>query len=195
MVIYLDTETTGLSPGQICQLSYIMQTKDNVKAKNMFFTVNYVSASAQAVHGFSASELLKLSNGKKFADYFEEIYNDFQSASLIVAHNTAFDIMFLRAEFEKLGKVLPDYNLFCSMKKSTPICKIARSSGGYKYPKLSELCAFWGVTDKDVNTQCANLFGKEVSFHDARFDCSALYLAINKGFNKADAYNLVKESI
>ena len=49
MVLYFDTETTGLRPGRICQLSYVMRTKESVQAKNMFFSVGYVEPSAAAV--------------------------------------------------------------------------------------------------------------------------------------------------
>ena len=37
MIIYFDTETTGLSPGGIIQLSYIMQDSNGVVGKNFFF--------------------------------------------------------------------------------------------------------------------------------------------------------------
>ena len=40
MIIYFDTETTGLYPGQICQLSYVMQDEGKVVAKNFFSKKN-----------------------------------------------------------------------------------------------------------------------------------------------------------
>ena len=53
MILFFDTETTGLMPGRIIQLSYIMQTETDVKAKNFFFYVDYIEPSAVAVHGFT----------------------------------------------------------------------------------------------------------------------------------------------
>ena len=103
MILYFDTETTGLHPGQICQLTYILQDKNGVKAKNFFFSVDYVEFSAQMVHGFSKEKLFVLSNGKTFSDHFEEIKSDFESADLVVAHNVSFDFSFMRKEFERMG--------------------------------------------------------------------------------------------
>ena len=94
MIIFLDTETTGLHPGNICQLSYIMQDDKKVIAKNYFFTVDFVEQSAFMVHGFSVEKLKDLSNGQRFCDHIKEIDEDFSSAKLIVAHNFSFDQSF-----------------------------------------------------------------------------------------------------
>ena len=181
MILFFDTETTGLYPGQICQLSYIMQTREKAYAKNFFFSVDYVEPSALAVHGFSVQKLKELSLGRDFSFFFDEINLDFQKADLICAHNTSFDFSFMRKEYERLGQTFYVKNEFCSMKKTTPICKILRKSGvGYKYPKLSELCEFVGISDSQISQKTSMLFGNKSSFHDARFDTSALYLAVNK---------------
>lgn len=185
MILYFDTETSGLHPGQICQLTYILQDKNGVKAKNFFFSVDYVEFSAQMVHGFSKEKLFILSNGKTFSDHFEEIKSDFESADLVVAHNVSFDFSFMRKEFERMGEIFKTKNEFCSMKKTTPICKLKRTTtNAYKYPKLAELCAFLGITDQDIKEHNLKLFNENVSFHDARFDTTALFLAVNKMIKK-----------
>ncbi len=181
MILYFDTETSGLKPGQICQLSYIMQTEKGFFSKNFFFTVDFVEMSAQLVHGFSVSKLKELSKGKRFKDFFDEIKSDFESADLIVAHNTAFDFSFMRKEYERLNEIFYIKNEFCSMKKSTPICKLLRKSGtGYKYPKLSELCEFLSINNAEILSFSRKAFDSECGFHDARFDTSAVCLAVNK---------------
>lgn len=181
MILYLDTETSGLYPGNICQLSYIMQTDSEVRAKNFFFSVDFVEQGAYMIHGFSVEKLRVLSGDKRFCDHICEIEKDFSSASLVVAHNTAFDLMFLRKEFENCGKILPIEKTFCSMKTMTPVCKLPRRTGaGYKYPKLNELCAFLGISDKDINLACKQFYARCVDYHDARFDTVALCLACNR---------------
>ena len=183
MILYFDTETTSLHPGQICQLSYLMQTKKSVVAKNFFFTVDSVDFSAFMVHGFSVDKLEKLSCGRRFRDFFEEIDKDFSSADVIISHNTAFDVSFMRTEYERLNKVFGPKETFCSMKKSVPITKLLRSSGrGYKYPKLSDLCAYLSVTDGVIKSACNNFFGADTGYHDARFDTCALFLCMNEYF-------------
>ena len=44
----------------------------------------------------------------------------------------------------------------------------------------SELCKFLSISDDDISMQANALFNAQSSFHDARFDTSALYLAVNK---------------
>ena len=180
MIIYLDTETTGLYPGNICQLSYIMQDGDSVTAKNMFFAVDFVEFGAYMVHGFSVEKLKILSNGKRFRDRVDEIISDFRNADLVVSHNVSFDFMFLSKEYETCGKMFLPKESFCSMKNMTSVCKLKRNSGmGYKYPKLSELCAFFNVTDAEISKKSEELFGSLSNYHDARFDTTAVYLAMN----------------
>ena len=94
MILYFDTETTGLYPGQICQLSYVMQDKENLLAKNFFFSVDCVEREAFNVHGFSVEKLSQLSNGKRFNHHFNQINKDFETADLVVSHNISFDFSF-----------------------------------------------------------------------------------------------------
>ena len=193
MILYLDSETTGLRPGQICQLSYIMQSKDKVYAKNYFFTVDNVEYSAYLVHGFSVDRLKVLSNQKRFEDYIEEIAKDLESAGVVVTHNTSFDFMFLRAEFERCNHQLCIKEQFCSMKNSTAICKLKGRREGYKYPKLSELMSHFGISDLDIKTTSKKLFCDEADYHDARFDTTAVYLATNYAIENEKEFTKLKE--
>ena len=194
MILYFDTETTGLYPGQICQLSYIMQQKDKLTTRNFFFAVDSIEYSAFLVHGFSVQKLLSLSGGKRFVDFIDVIEKDFAAADLTVSHNTNFDFMFMRAEFERAGRVFPIKNDFCSMKKTTPLCKLQRRSGeGYKYPKLSELCKFLDIYDFQIKNASERLFGSEADFHDARFDTAAVFLAVNECMNGYEGFEELKE--
>ena len=196
MILYFDTETTGLHPGQICQLSYIMQTGDNLLSRNFFFKVDNVEYSAFMVHGFSVDRLEKLSGGKTFSNYIDIIEKDFLSADVVVSHNFAFDNMFMRAEFERLNKDFFVKREFCSMKKSTPLCQLKRKMGeGYKYPKLSELCSFLGISDAEILNASEEIFGAKTGFHDARFDTTALCLAVNRAVKYTDAFNCLSEFI
>ena len=191
MLLFFDTETTGLRPGKICQISYIMQDVNGVVAKNFYFTVPFVEPSAQMVHGLSCEKLKFLSGGKTFEDSIDEIAQDFKRADCIVAHNLSFDLSFLRAEFENCGVEFRYKEGFCSMKSATPICKLTRSNGcAYKYPKLAELTAFCGITERDIKDFTWNYFGDDGDYHDARYDTSAMCLAVNKLINKGDFEDL-----
>ena len=195
MIIYLDTETSSLRPGKICQLSYVVQDKNGTVGKNYFFAVDYVEPSAQMVHHFSVEKLKELSGGKVFNDYIEEIEKDFLSSKLIVAHNASFDFSFLRKEFDDANKTFRYLNEFCTMKKFTPITKLKRTNSlGYKYPKLSELTDFFNISDKDIQIKTQELFSENLLYHDARYDATAVYLAFNYAINNIkDFENLKRE--
>lgn len=194
MVIYLDTETTGLRPGNICQLSYIIQRGSVVKPKNFFFTVDFVEYGALSVHGFSVPLLKSLSGGKRFTHFIDEIEDDFNIADLLVAHNTSFDFSFLRAEFENANRFFNSEKGFCTMKNSVGYCKLSRASHrGYKYPKLSELCACLCITEAEILNFAKQTFGAECGFHDARFDTSALFLAVNSGVKQIESFSTIKK--
>ncbi len=194
MILYLDTETTSLRPGRVCQLSYVMQNYSGATCKNYFFNVDYVEPSAYMVHSFSVEKLRELSLGKTFKDSIEEIEKDFLSAKLIVSHNTAFDFMFLRREFELENKTFTCFNDFCSMKKFTPVLKLKRTnSNGYKYPKLSELTAYFNITEKELSKKTQELFNEELLFHDARYDTTAVYLALNRAMDSIEQFKNLKE--
>ncbi len=186
MILFFDTETTGLYPGRIIQLSYIMTDGENTVAKNFFFAVSYIEPSAQAVHGFSVEKLAILSGGNTCSCDIDEIYDDFLSADLIVAHNAKFDIGFLIAEFNYQDRIFRYRESFDTMKAFTPIMKMERSNHkGYKYPKLSELCEFLDIYPYDITRKSIELFGSgEVSGHDARFDTTALMLCFFEGAKK-----------
>lgn len=188
MILFFDTETSGLFPGRIIQLSYVMTDGKTTTAKNFFFAVNYIEPSAIAVHGFTPEKLAILSDGKTFSSEADEIYDDFLSADLIVAHNVKFDIGFLIAEFNYLDRIFRYNESFDTMKFFTPIMKMERANHrGYKYPKLSELCEFLDVYPYDITRKSEELFSTyEVSGHDARYDTIALYLCFNEGVKKFD---------
>ena len=184
-IIYFDTETTGLTPGKICQLSYVLEEDGAVQGKNMFFAVPFVEPSAQQVHGFSVEKLATLSGGQRFCDRLDEIAFDFSTADLIVGHNVKFDIGFLTAEFSYEYETFRYQESLCSMRAFTPICKLPRATHvGYKYPKLSELLEFLEIYPYDVTRAELQLFQGAGGAHDARYDAAAVYLAIQKAKEK-----------
>ena len=101
-LLFFDTETTGVKPGSICQLSYILvdtSTKpQKTIGKNIFFTVDEMEPEAERIHGFSLEKLYELSEGMYFEDLYADFINDFLEADFIIGHNVQFDIKFLKHE-------------------------------------------------------------------------------------------------
>ena len=190
MILFFDTETTGLFPGRIIQLSYVMTDGETTIAKNFFFGVSFIEPSATKVHGFTVEKIQKLSGGKTFSCDIDEIYDDFLSADLIVAHNVKFDIGFLIAEFNYQDRIFRYRESFDTMKAFTPIMKMERSNHkGYKYPKLGEMCEFLDIYPYDITRKSMQLFGADmVSGHDARYDSTALYLSFFEGLKNFEVF-------
>jgi DNA polymerase III epsilon subunit-like protein len=192
--IFLDTETTGLRPGQIAQLTYLIEeNKKLVGVKNYFFTVDEMDEQAEKVHGFSMERLQMLSQGFIFADLVPEIYEDFEGAT-IIAHNVNFDKKFIDAEFGRLDSDCGAAKSFCTMAYFKDILKIpARNGQGYKNPRLEEVVDFYNIDKQRILEVTKKLFEcDDVSFHDARYDTTAMYLCCLKSRNRKDFEEILK---
>lgn len=181
MIIYFDTETTSLVPGQICELAYIMQYKDKVETKNFFFKVDGFEEMASQITGYTVEIIEKLSGGKTFKDYAKEIGEDFAKASLIMSHNFNFDYNYMQTEFSRINSLFRFKQEMCSMRYFTNILKLPRVSGrGYKYPKLIELAKYFKIEENKIMRNTEEIFKNGNSFHSATFDTTCLYLCINE---------------
>lgn len=187
-LLFFDTETTGIKPGSICQLSYILtdtSTKPQTTiGKNFFFTVDEMNEEAQKIHGFSLEKLYELSNGMYFEDFFEDFLNDFITADFIIGHNVQFDIKFLKHELLGLGEDFIPQNIFCTMQYYKNICKILKSSGDFKNPKLEEVIKFLKISKEKITETADKLFMGSGNYHDARFDTAATYLTVIEGIKQ-----------
>lgn len=187
-LLFFDTETTGVKPGSICQLSYILvdtSTKpQKTIGKNIFFTVDEMEPEAERIHGFSLEKLYELSEGMYFEDLYADFINDFLEADFIIGHNVQFDIKFLKHELLGLGEFFEPNNVFCTMKYYKDICKILRPTGDYKNPKLEEVIKHLNITDSEISETANKYFQGSGNYHDARFDTAATYLTVINGIKK-----------
>lgn len=184
--IFLDTETTGLRPGQIAQLTYLVEEdKQLIGMKNYFFSVENMESEAEKVHGFSKEKLYMLSEGFTFQDLVEEIQEDFEDG-IIIAHNVGFDKKFIDTEFQRCF-LLPGYSKeFCTMNYFKNITKIPSKNGvGFKNPRLEEVVDFYKIDKKLILDKTKTLYGcEDIDFHDARYDVMAMYMCCLKSKNR-----------
>jgi DNA polymerase-3 subunit epsilon len=90
-------------------------------------------------------------DGIPIADAIELFVIAAENADLVVCHNTAFDtklmaIEYLRLQPDRAQRLsLAARPSLCTMKVSTPICRIGKKDGrtGYKWPKLEEAIQFF----------------------------------------------------
>ena len=193
--VFFDTETTGLRPGQIGQLTYIVEENGEfIKGNNLFFKVDMMEPGAENVHGFSMELLESLSDGKTFVDHIEEIRADFENA-VIIAHNVNFDLKFMNAEFDRLNIPFKYKKTFCTMEYFKDITKIpARNGVGYKNPKLEEVVKYYEIEKENIMVATNRLFEcNEVSYHDARYDTTAMYIVCLLSRGRDEVFDLMED--
>lgn len=176
--VFLDTETTSLTPGQIAQLSYIVEDNGKVQGKNFFFKVDSMDEGAEKVTGHGVDYYRMASGGRVFADSADEIAADL-NGSVLIAHNIKFDMGFLSREAFRCGRRIIPVNTVCTMEHYKDILKIP-GKRGYKFPKLAEVVNHYGIDERKVMKYSKKLFNcnDDAMFHDSRFDTAAMYVAV-----------------
>lgn len=179
---YVDLETTAINPGQIGQISYIVEEHGElVKAINHFFTVKFVDAEVTRKMGIDAEYYSRMSGGQVFAQRSASILEDINNAQLI-AHHVNFEFKFLTTEFMRLNMSYKPSVQTCTMEYFRDVIQIPAKNkryGPYKNPKLSEVLDYFRI-DMDKLTQYSSmLFGdNRQQLHDSRVDVVGMYVAV-----------------
>ena len=182
-LIAMDVELDGMHPSHIIQLSYLVIEGRKIRGKNFYFAARAINRYARQVHGLSVYQLRKLSEGKTFIDHADEIYRDFVDCKLIIGHDVAGDIRYLRREFDQIGVKLPNYPIFCTLKHYTEEAHIPLKQNPkvLKPPKLTELTEHFGLSEAFIASKCHKWYGGGDHPHDARYDAAAAYLCMLVG--------------
>ena len=175
--IIIDCETSGLfdfkqpahAPGQprLASLA-IIQAEDHedgatLESRSLYVTHEHnffirpdgweMSPEVAAIHGLTTEFLL--ANGEPLMDALDHYTNLIKEGRVVCAYNSQFDTKVMRGELRRAG--LPD--LFestpniCLMRACTNVCRVPKKSGGgFKYPKLSEACAFFKITEEAAHS-------------------------------------------
>ncbi len=168
--IVLDTETTGLDPSlghRIIEIAAIEMINRQISGRDYHCYVNperEIDPGAMEVHGIS-NEFL--ADKPKFADVATDFLAFIEGAELII-HNAPFDVAFLNAELDKLGR--EPVAEFCEA--ITDTLKLARELHPGKRNSLDALCERYAI-DHSART-----------LHGALVDTRLLaevYLAMTRG--------------
>ncbi len=152
-------------------LGYVTLNENLELVKKRYFILDQeceLDEEATSVHGLT-KDIIK-SKGKNPSEVYDEVFLDMKTSKKLVAHNMAFDLSVLQADFLRKGKNKSVFRKgkVCTMKKSTSIVAIPRPYGkGYKWPKLGELIASCFFLDQDSEG-----FEFEEA-HDALWDAEA----------------------
>ena len=143
--IFLDTETTGLSPesgDRVIEIGCVELVNRRLTGRKVHFYVNPErrnSTDALAVHGLSDDFL---ADKPRFAEIADELIEFVRGAELII-HNAAFDIGFLDMELRRIGRA-PVAEHGCRV---TDSLSMARDSFPGKSNSLDALCKRFEVNN------------------------------------------------
>ena len=169
--IVLDTETTGLEPGdghRIIEIGCI-EILDRRITRNSFHTYlnpeRQVDAGALEVHGID-NRFLK--DKRKFVEVANELLKFVTGAELVI-HNAAFDVGFINSELVRMQDPVTDIRSICTVLDTLEMAR--RQHPGQKN-SLDALCKRYSVDNS----------GRE--YHGALLDAQLLaevYLAMTGG--------------
>ncbi len=182
MLLFLDTETTGLPKyyattetekwPRIVQLAWSLYDRDgNCESRNSFiiYPVDFtIPPDAARIHGITT--VRAKAEGVSLHKVLPQFNTDVERASVIIAHNAAFDLPIIQTEFLRcrMETKLAEKEKFCTMKAPGIVsyCKIPNASGTRsKWPKLTELhlhlfeTEFSGCHDAEADVEaCAKCY-------------------------------------
>jgi DNA polymerase-3 subunit epsilon len=156
-IVFLDTETTGLSPAQgdrVIELGCVEMVNRAATGRTFHYYLNpqgkSIDAGAQAVHGISAAFLADKPVFKDIAADFIDFIKDAE----VVIHNAPFDIGFLNAELERVGLKSMKVASNCSV---TDTLVLAKNQYPGKRNSLDGLCDRFAVNRSNRNLHGALL--------------------------------------
>ena len=168
-----DTETTGLNPGYIAQLSAIKVDGKRVTGFNAWFKVKEMEDGAAKANGLSVAICEELSNGLEFYDRLDDIQELFDGVTDIYGYNTKFDKKFLEAEFLRCSLQLPNVAWQDVMLTAKQVMQVKK---GFKLVNAIE---FFNIEDL-VIPFAMKVFGEVEEAHDARYDTAATMMLARK---------------
>lgn len=140
--IVLDTETTGLEPAEghrIIELACLELAGRRPTGRHFHRYVNpqrAIDVAATQVHGLTHDDL---ADKPKFEDIADE-FLDFVSGCELLIHNAPFDVGFLNAELERIGR--PRLDAVCTVSDTL---ELAREMHPGKKNSLDALCERYAV--------------------------------------------------
>lgn len=168
--IFLDTETTGLSPDQghriieIAAIETINRRPTNNHFHQYINPEREIDAGAQEVHGITQEFL----QDKPLFEVISKEFCEFIKEAELIIHNAPFDVGFLNSELGRLG--LQPVQDICS--KITDTLKMAKDARPGQRNNLDALCRHFDI-DNSKRT-----------LHGALLDAELLaevYMALTRG--------------
>lgn len=182
-VLFFDTETTGLpdwrAPSDAPQQPYIVQVAamlNNEERKPMRRILSLIKPDGwiitdelTKIHGIT-TEMCE-AEGRPLSGVLRELLDMMAEADVIVGHNVSFDMRMVRIATKRARIEVPEYQTFCTMKKSADIVNMAPTfnmvAAGLDKPKPPKLTEAY-----------QHFFNETFEAHNAMYDmeaCARIY--------------------
>lgn len=172
--LFFDTETTGFPvdnqpddhPAQphLCEVAATLYDNAGNLRQAIAMIVRpdgfIIPPNVAALHGISQD--MATEHGHQRTTVLRAFDRLMKSATMIVAHNLAFDLRIMRIAYAREGWLFePPVNQFCTMTESADIVKVGRNQdGSWRWPKLA--VAYQHFTGREMKNA-----------HQALADCAA----------------------
>jgi len=125
--VVLDVETTGLAPhtNKVIEIGLVKVVNGKIvdTLKTFFNPESQLPSEITKLTGITDYDL---TDAPYFYSFITAI-NNFIGNSIIVAHNSSFDISFLKAEYERVLEVFPNNMILCTLKLSRKLFPFLKS--------------------------------------------------------------------
>ncbi|MDF2627065.1 MAG: hypothetical protein K0R39_896 [Symbiobacteriaceae bacterium] len=133
MIAVIDVETTGLNPyrhDRIVELAAVVIDQDGKVIRELATLVNPERDMGPShIHGLTAKDVHE---APRFTDIASTLTEFLDGCVAVAGHNVRFDLSFLTAEFDRIGRAFPDCPSLCTMQLA---------GGG----NLARACSDYGV--------------------------------------------------
>ena len=152
--LFFDTETTGIPRNykapvtdlanwpRLVQIAWMLTDSEANELASVQHIVKpdgfTIPSDAAKIHGITTEMAMR--DGRDVKSVLTEIAQDIGSASMLVAHNIAFDEKILGAELLRAGypNLIEKKKRRCTMLEATDYCRLP-GQYGYKWPTLQQL--------------------------------------------------------
>lgn len=183
MYLFFDTETTGIPRNckapvsdlhnwpRVIQLAFLLADSTGKPLDSHQCLIRpdgfTIPPDATRIHGITTEDAL--ARGIPLADALQRFLTALANASLLIAHNIAYDENVLGAEFlrARLPNPLPKTKRFCTMDSTTVFVAIPGKYGKFKWPTLTELhLKLFGTQPKQAHAALADVHSCAACFFE-----------------------------
>ncbi len=147
--LVLDTETTGLNDGEICQIA-VLSSEGDVLLNSLVKPVRRIPYSATQIHGITDAMVGDAPSWKDISPSLMEILRGQQ----VVVYNAVYDRRMMEQSAMVAGLPRVDWTAigmwWCAMEAFAEIYG-QRGRHGYKWQKLSTAARYYGIPVKQAH--------------------------------------------